>query len=55
VIKSGADEAEVKTVFLDEKRRRSKIEYRDRERLARERDLSLDEAEEIIKREYGSP
>ena len=49
----GADEAEVKTVFVDEKRRRSKIEYRDRERLARERDLSLDEAEELIKREYG--
>ena len=51
----GADEAEVKTVFVDEKRRRSKIEYRDRERLARERDLSLDEAEDLIKREYGYP
>jgi uncharacterized protein (TIGR00299 family) protein len=54
-IRCGEDEAEVKTVFLDEKMRRSKIEYRDRERLARERGLSLDEAEEIIKREYGSP
>ena len=52
-IRCGADEAEVKTVFLDEKRRRGKIEYRDRERLAREKDLSLEEAEDVIKREYG--
>jgi uncharacterized protein (TIGR00299 family) protein len=51
----GADEAELKTVFLDEKRRRAKIEYRDRERLARERNISLEEAEEAIKREYGNP
>ncbi|MDR3357056.1 MAG: nickel pincer cofactor biosynthesis protein LarC [Spirochaetaceae bacterium] len=54
-LKRGADEAEVKTVFLDEKRRRSKIEYRDRERLARENDLSLEEAENTIKHEYGDP
>jgi uncharacterized protein (TIGR00299 family) protein len=53
-IRFGTDEAEVKTVFIDGKRRRGKIEYRDRERLAREKDLSLEEAEEIIKREHGN-
>jgi uncharacterized protein (TIGR00299 family) protein len=49
----GDGEAEIKTVFLDEKRRRTKIEYRDREKLARKNNISLDEAEDIIKREYG--
>jgi uncharacterized protein (TIGR00299 family) protein len=50
-----ADYAEVKTVFIDEKKRRAKIEYRDRERLAREKNLSLEEAEALIKHEYGNP
>jgi uncharacterized protein (TIGR00299 family) protein len=54
-VKSGADAAGVKTVFVDEKKWRSKIEYRDRERLARERGVSLDEAEGIIRDEYGNP
>jgi uncharacterized protein (TIGR00299 family) protein len=55
IIKNDTDEAGIKTVFLDEKKRRSKIEYRDRERLARAKNISLDEAEDIIKREYSNP
>jgi uncharacterized protein (TIGR00299 family) protein len=53
LINYGGGEAEIKTVFLDEKRSRTKIEYRDREKLARKKNISLDEAEDIIKREYG--
>jgi uncharacterized protein (TIGR00299 family) protein len=53
-VKYEGGEAEIKTVFLDQNRRRTKIEYRSREKLACERDISLDEAEDIIKREYGS-
>jgi uncharacterized protein (DUF111 family) len=53
-IKYEGGEAELKTVFLDEKRSRSKIEYRDRARLACEKNISLAEAEELIKREYGN-
>ncbi|MDR2659907.1 MAG: nickel pincer cofactor biosynthesis protein LarC [Spirochaetaceae bacterium] len=52
-IKYGAGNAEIKTVFLDEKRKRSKIEYRDREKLACKKDISLNEAEDLIKHEYG--
>jgi uncharacterized protein (TIGR00299 family) protein len=46
-------EAEIKTVFVDENRKRSKAEYRSRERLARERNIALNEAEDIIRRECG--
>jgi uncharacterized protein (TIGR00299 family) protein len=53
LIKYGDGEAEIKTVFIDEKRSRTKIEYRDREKLARKKNISLDEAEDTIKREYG--
>ncbi|MDR1363618.1 MAG: nickel pincer cofactor biosynthesis protein LarC [Spirochaetaceae bacterium] len=53
LLKYSGGDAEIKTVFLDEKKRRSKIEYRDREKLACKDDISLDEAEDIIKREYG--
>jgi uncharacterized protein (TIGR00299 family) protein len=46
-------EAEIKTVFVDENRKRSKIEYRSREKLARERNIALGEAEDIIRHECG--
>ncbi|MDR0383483.1 MAG: nickel pincer cofactor biosynthesis protein LarC [Spirochaetaceae bacterium] len=52
-IKYGGGEAEIKTVFLGEKIKRSKIEYRSREKLALEKNVSLDKAEDIIKRECG--
>lgn len=42
-------EAKQKTVFLGEKPLRSKIEYDDRARIARERSISLEEAERLIK------
>jgi uncharacterized protein (TIGR00299 family) protein len=41
--------AREKTVFYGDKKLRSKIEFEDRAKLARELDMSLDEAERIIK------
>jgi uncharacterized protein (TIGR00299 family) protein len=48
LLSGGFGEARAKTVFWDDEPLRSKIEYEDRARLARERDLSLTEAERII-------
>jgi uncharacterized protein (DUF111 family) len=42
--------ARTKTVFFEGEALRSKLEYEDRARLARERDLPLDEAERVILR-----
>jgi uncharacterized protein (TIGR00299 family) protein len=41
--------AKAKKVFIDEKKTRTKIEYNDRAKIARERNISLGEAEELIK------
>jgi hypothetical protein len=41
-------EAEVKTAFIGGGKRRSKVEYRDRERIARELDISLEEAGRLV-------
>jgi uncharacterized protein (TIGR00299 family) protein len=46
---AGFVNARRKTVFYGTERLRSKIEFEDRARLARERDISLEEAERIIK------
>jgi uncharacterized protein (TIGR00299 family) protein len=48
-ISGGFGEARQKTVFYGGERLRSKIEYDDRARLARDRGVSLEEAERIIK------
>jgi uncharacterized protein (TIGR00299 family) protein len=45
--------AGLKTVFLGDKKLRAKVEFEDRARLARERGLSLDEAERMILRPFG--
>ncbi|GHT56109.1 UPF0272 protein [Spirochaetia bacterium] len=45
--------AREKTVFYGDKKLRSKIEFEDRAKLARERGVSLDEAEQIIVQESG--
>jgi uncharacterized protein (TIGR00299 family) protein len=44
-------EARVKRVFFGDRELRSKIEYEDRARLAREREISLEEAERLIMEE----
>jgi uncharacterized protein (TIGR00299 family) protein len=44
-------EARVKRVFFGDRELRSKIEYEDRARLAREREISLEEAERLITEE----
>jgi uncharacterized protein (DUF111 family) len=46
-------EASEKTVFTGEKQLRSKIEFVDRARIARERHVALCEAERIIREEAG--
>jgi uncharacterized protein (DUF111 family) len=48
-LSGGFGEARQKTVFLGDKKLRSKIEFEDRARLARERNIPLDEAEKIIR------
>jgi uncharacterized protein (DUF111 family) len=45
--------AELKSVFLGKEKLRAKIEFEDRARLARERGISLDEAERTILRPFG--
>jgi uncharacterized protein (DUF111 family) len=45
--------ANIKTVFLGDKKLRSKIEFEDRARLAREQGIPLDEAERKILRPFG--
>jgi uncharacterized protein (DUF111 family) len=47
-------EARSKTVFYGEQKLRSKIEYDDRARIARERGVSLEEAERIIGKQSGN-
>jgi uncharacterized protein (TIGR00299 family) protein len=49
-----AGEAREKTVFYDGAALRSKIEYEDRARLARERGVSLETAEQLLRRENGA-
>jgi uncharacterized protein (DUF111 family) len=46
--------ARKKTVFYKEKPLRSKIEFEDRSRLARERNISLEEAEKLIREDGQS-
>jgi uncharacterized protein (TIGR00299 family) protein len=45
--------ADIKTVFLGDKKLRAKIEFEDRARLAREQGIPLDEAERRILRPFG--
>jgi uncharacterized protein (TIGR00299 family) protein len=45
--------AGLKTVFLGDKKLRAKVEFEDRARLAREKGISLDEAERTILRPFG--
>jgi uncharacterized protein (TIGR00299 family) protein len=45
--------AGLKTVFLGKEKLRAKVEFEDRARLARERGISLDEAERTILRPFG--
>jgi uncharacterized protein (DUF111 family) len=47
-LKGDFGEARQKTVFFEEKPLRSKIEYEDRARIARERTISLSAAEQLI-------
>jgi uncharacterized protein (DUF111 family) len=49
-IETPLGEAKEKIVYLGGGKTKSKIEYEDRSRLAREADISLDEAEDIIRR-----
>ncbi|MDR2096077.1 MAG: nickel pincer cofactor biosynthesis protein LarC [Treponema sp.] len=49
-ITGGFGEARCKTVYYGDRRLRSKIEFEDRARIARERNIPLDEAERIIER-----
>jgi uncharacterized protein (DUF111 family) len=53
VLKGTFGEAAEKTVFMGEKQLRSKIEFEDRARVARERHVTLVEAERIIREESG--
>jgi uncharacterized protein (TIGR00299 family) protein len=45
--------AGLKTVFLGDEKLRAKVEFEDRARLAREKGISLDEAERMILRPFG--
>jgi uncharacterized protein (TIGR00299 family) protein len=52
-LKGNFGSAGLKTVFLGDEKLRAKVEFEDRARLARERGISLDEAERLILRSFG--
>jgi uncharacterized protein (DUF111 family) len=52
-IKTSFGEVREKTVFLGNGKTRSKTEYEDCARIAREQSVSLEEAEELIRKEVS--